>query len=216
MTTWYRKEFPALKKNSAVTKITQVNPSDFTKTRQIWPEPNSSGARSKMFRRDDNSGCLDWPQGTAPNLVPPPTGEDENSSSSSSPLPSQPSPPTASSTTIAQANPQCSSTNTVGLGDVQAIQSQLAGRGNGDSYNNCCTSVSGSCQQQQAFSGGALVDLCGPQGSTQQCASCANLAICAEFPDHRLSEQLSSCRPSFYSVPEWGDDERSLGWYHLK
>ena len=73
-TTWYRKEYPALKSNSAVTKVTQVNPNDFTQTKQIWPQ--SGGP--KLVRRDD-AGCLDWDPGNAPNLKGPPTGEEDTS-----------------------------------------------------------------------------------------------------------------------------------------
>lgn len=78
--TWYRVEFDALKANSAVTKVTQVNPTDFTQTRQIWPQTGT-----RMFKRQgsnstsDSSLCLDYEQGSAPNLVPPPTGDDDGS-----------------------------------------------------------------------------------------------------------------------------------------
>ncbi|KAL8740124.1 MAG: hypothetical protein Q9190_007142, partial [Brigantiaea leucoxantha] len=74
-TTWYRKEYPALKSNSAVTKVTQVNPQDFSQTKQIWP---SGGP--KLVRRGDDE-CLDWDPGHAPNLQGPPTGEEDTSSS---------------------------------------------------------------------------------------------------------------------------------------
>ena len=73
-TTWYRKEYPALKANSAVTKVTQVNPKDFTQTKQIWPQSGGS----KLVRRADD-GCLDWDPGNAPNLKGPPTGEEDTS-----------------------------------------------------------------------------------------------------------------------------------------
>ena len=76
-TTWYRKEWPAVKANSAVTKVTQVNPQDFSQTKQIWPQSGGS----KLIRRDDDDGCLDWDFGHAPNQQGPPTGEEDTSGS---------------------------------------------------------------------------------------------------------------------------------------
>ena len=85
-TTWYRVEYPALKENSGVTKITQVNPADFTKTKQIWP------AGSKLLKRQSTNSnqslCLDYNQGQSPNLQAPPTGDDSAATTSTVPQPS--------------------------------------------------------------------------------------------------------------------------------
>lgn len=89
-TTWYRKEYPALKNNGKVTKITQVNPADFTQTKQIWP----TTAGSRLFRRDDDE-CLDYDQGKAPDLKAPPTGDEDDSSTGGDPTPPAPAPTSA-------------------------------------------------------------------------------------------------------------------------
>ena len=72
-------EYPALKENSAVTKITQVNLTDFTQTKQIWP------AGSKILKRQStHSGqslYLDYDQGQSPELQPP-TGDDSAATAS--------------------------------------------------------------------------------------------------------------------------------------
>jgi len=59
-TVWERKEFPALKANAAVTKVTHVNPNDFSQTRQIWPVPARKSPRDEtqvLEKRVDK--CLD-------------------------------------------------------------------------------------------------------------------------------------------------------------
>lgn len=90
-TTWYRKEYPALQANSAVTKVTQVNPKDFTQTKQIWP----TSGNGKLLRRAVDL-CLDWDAGKAPDLKAPPTGDDDDSGSTSQPPPPDYAPGTCS------------------------------------------------------------------------------------------------------------------------
>ena len=82
-TTWYRVEYPALKQNSAVTKITQVNPADFTQTKQIWPAGSTKLKRQSTD--SDQSLCLDYAQGQSPNLQAPPTGDDSAATTSTVP-----------------------------------------------------------------------------------------------------------------------------------
>ena len=104
-TTWYRKEYPALKANSDVTKITQVDPTDFTNTKQIWPATSNN----RIFKRANATQCLDWDQGTPPNLEAPPTGDEDSTPSPSQTSAAATSTPTpASSPLPAYATGTCS------------------------------------------------------------------------------------------------------------
>lgn len=159
-TTWVRKEFDALTANQNVEKITQVDPGDFTKRKQIHPATGS-----KLFRRD-NSGqaCHDYEAGTPPNLVPPPTGYDDDNNNAAS------SAPKAASQPQSVANPVCDQTNTYALSDTQGLATLLTEMGT----SQCCTSTSGDCATLTE-SNYLIANLCGPTGHFQQCTDCAKL-----------------------------------------
>jgi len=158
-TTWIRVEFDALRANQNVEKITQVDPGDFTKRKQIHPATGS-----KLFRRDDSGqACHDYVAGTSPNIVPPPTGYDDDSNAASSA-------PTAASQPQSLANPECDQTNTYPLSDTQDLPFLRTTAGTGQ----CCTSTSGDCAMVM-MDNSVMASLCGPTGHSQQCTDCAKL-----------------------------------------
>ena len=160
-TTWIRVEFDALKANENVEKITQVDPEDFSKRKQIYPATGS-----KLFRRDDSGqDCHDYEAGKSPNIVPPPTGNDDDDNAASPAA-------TAASQPQSLANPECDHTNTYSLADTQSLANQLTTAGT----DQCCTSQGGDCAVVKVANS-VTANLCGPAGHSQQCTDCAKLGV---------------------------------------
>lgn len=159
--TWVRKEFDALKANGEVDKITQVDPGDFTKRKQIYPATGS-----KLVRREDSGqDCHDYEAGNAPNLVPPPTGNDDDDNTASPA-------PTSASQPQSLANPECNHTVTYTLSDTQILAVQLTTAGT----DQCCTSPSEVCAVVKRANS-VSANLCGPTGHSKQCTDCAKLGV---------------------------------------
>ncbi|KAL9100533.1 MAG: hypothetical protein Q9163_004106 [Psora crenata] len=145
--TWYRRELPA------VTKVTKGGPTDITTKKHVWPRTDS-----QLFERAEEDGdCLEV---TSPNMLLPPTGEDDDDKH----MPS------------AQDTRECDNTITCSLDDTMHIEGGLEIRGNSDENDNCCTTLYGDCRVLGSFFR-ATVNLCGPSGHAKQRTHCADVAI---------------------------------------
>ena len=166
-TTWVRVEYAALTANKNVEKITQVDPGDFTKRKQIYPATGS-----KLVRRDDSTqDCHDYEAGNAPNIVPPPTGNDDDTASAT-PTAAATVVPTAAAQPRSLANPECDPTVTYTLSDTQRLANQLTTAGT----DQCCTTATGDCAVIKTANS-VTANLCGPTPHSQQCTDCAKLGV---------------------------------------
>lgn len=160
-TTWVRTAFDALKANSKVEKITQVDPGDFTKRKVIYPPTGSKPTGGS----GSDKPCHDHEAGDAPNLAPPPTGYINDVHTAS------PAAAAAASQPKSQANPVCDHTAvTYTLSDTQRLANQLTTAGT----DRCCTSPSQECAVVQVANSVSAF-LCGPTGHAKQCTDCAKL-----------------------------------------